>query len=74
MLVVAALAIVDSGPGPLSLDRALGMERSGALWALAALGAGLAGPRILERLSAAEEDAPAPAESPRFQREPAPAA
>ena len=40
-----------SGPGP--------------LWALAALGAGLAGPRLLERLAPAEEDAPAPAEPPR---------
>jgi putative oxidoreductase len=75
-LVVAAVAIADAGPGPISLDRVLGTERSGPLWALAALGAGLAGPRLLERLAPPAE-APAP-EPPRFTREqeaqPAPAA
>jgi putative oxidoreductase len=55
-LIAAAFAIADTGPGPLSLDRALGTEKSGPLWALAALAAGLAGPRLVERL------APAPAE------------
>jgi putative oxidoreductase len=54
-LIAAVTALADVGPGPLSLDRVLGTERSGPLWALAALGAGLAGPRLLERL------APAPA-------------
>ncbi len=68
-LAAAAVVIADIGPGPLSLDRALGTERSGPLWALAALGAGLAGPRLLERLAPAQEDAPAPAEPPRFTRE-----
>jgi len=68
-LVVAAVALADLGPGPLSLDRALGTERSGALWALAALGAGLAGPRLVERLAPAEEEAPAPDEPSRFTRE-----
>ena len=71
-LAAAAVVIADLGPGPLSLDRALGSERSGPLWALAALGAGLAGPRLLERLAPAEEDAPAPAEPPRFTRDEAP--
>ncbi len=56
-LVVAAVAIADAGPGPVSLDRVLGTERSGPLWALAALGAGLAGPRLLERLRAARRGA-----------------
>ena len=55
-LIAAAFALADTGPGPLSLDRALGIEKSGPLWALAALGAGLAGPRLVERL------APAPTE------------
>ncbi|HTE61169.1 MAG TPA: DoxX family protein [Solirubrobacteraceae bacterium] len=62
-LIAAAIALADSGPGPLSLDRALGTERSGTLWALAALGAGLVGPRLLDRIAPppAESAAPAPA-------------
>ena len=46
-LAAAAFALADLGPGPLSLDRALGTERSRPAVALAALGAGLAGPRLL---------------------------
>jgi putative oxidoreductase len=60
-LIAATLALADVGPGAWSLDRALGTERSGALWALAALGAGLAGPRLLERLAPASQPTPAPA-------------
>jgi putative oxidoreductase len=71
-LATAAFALADTGPGPWSLDRALGTERSGALWALAALGAGLAGPRLIARLAPADEP---PAEPQRFEREaPQPAA
>ena len=58
-LAGAALLLADAGPGPLSLDRALGTELRGTLVALAALGAGLAGPLLLERL-APSEPAPAP--------------
>jgi putative oxidoreductase len=43
VLTAAALAIAAEGPGDLSLDHALGTERSGVGVALAALGAGLAG-------------------------------
>jgi putative oxidoreductase len=43
LLAVAALSLADSGPGPWSLDAALGTELSGPGWALAALGAGAAG-------------------------------
>lgn len=43
VLTAAALAIAAEGPGDLSLDHALGTERTGAGVALAALGAGLAG-------------------------------
>jgi putative oxidoreductase len=57
-LICAAFALADTGPGPISLDRALGTERSGPLWALAALAAGLAGPRLVERLAPAEVEAP----------------
>ena len=43
LLAVAALALTDTGPGAPSLDSALGIERSGPGWMLAALGAGAAG-------------------------------
>lgn len=67
VLAVAALAIADTGPGPWSLDHALGTEKSGPGWALAALAAGLAGPRLLERL--APDPEPAQPEPQRFMRE-----
>ena len=41
------------------------MKLHGPLWALAALGAGLAGPKLLERAAPAPEPEPA-----RFEREP----
>ena len=66
-LVAAALVLADSGPGPLSLDEKLGLRMSGPLWAIAALGAGLAGPRIVERLAP-----PAEPEPPATQQESAP--
>jgi putative oxidoreductase len=65
-LIASAFALADTGPGPWSLDRALGTERSGPFWALAALGAGLAGPRLLESAALAKE------EPTRFTREAAP--
>ena len=43
VLAVAALALAFIGPGSLSLDAIVGFERSGALWGIAALLAGLAG-------------------------------
>jgi putative oxidoreductase len=60
-LIAAAVALADTGPGPISLDRALGTERSGPPWALAALAAGLAGPRLMQRLAPAS---PPPAAAP----------
>ena len=60
-VVAGAFLLADAGPGPVSLDRALGTEKTGLLVALAALGAGLAGPRLIERL-APSETAPAPAQ------------
>jgi putative oxidoreductase len=60
-LMAGAFLLADVGPGPVSLDRALGTELRGPLVALAALGAGLAGPIVMERLAA---DAPAPAPAP----------
>jgi|SRR5215207_254874 len=71
VLAASALAIADTGPGPLSLDRALGIEKSGPGWALAALAAGLAGPRLVQRITPAPDSTqPEPA---RFMHEPEPA-
>jgi putative oxidoreductase len=43
VLIAAVVALAELGPGELSLDRALGQERSGPKWALAALAAGALG-------------------------------
>jgi putative oxidoreductase len=43
VLIAAALALVDAGPGSLSLDGARGRERTGPGWTLAALSAGIIG-------------------------------
>jgi putative oxidoreductase len=42
-LIAAVAALVESGPGAPSVDRALSIERRGAAWALASLAAGAAG-------------------------------
>jgi putative oxidoreductase len=73
-LGAAAFALADTGPGAWSVDRALGWKLHGPVWALAALAAGLAGPRLIERFAPQPEQ---PAEPPRFVRDteqqPAPA-
>ncbi len=43
VLIAAALALVETGPGKLSLEAKLGREHSGAGWVLAALTAGSLG-------------------------------
>src|SRR3954453_22024253 len=43
VLIAAVFAIVEQGPGPVSLDQALGIERSGLALALATVGAATAG-------------------------------
>ena len=42
-LIAAVTALVECGPGSVSLDRALGLESKGSAWALASLAAGAAG-------------------------------
>jgi len=42
VLIAAALLIAEEGPGPVSLDAVLGIERKGAGWALGALVLGAA--------------------------------
>jgi putative oxidoreductase len=58
VIIGTVLAITEVGPGPLSLDAALGRERSGTGWALAALVAGVGGSAVL--LRDWERPAPAP--------------
>ncbi|MGI8556939.1 MAG: DoxX family protein [Solirubrobacteraceae bacterium] len=43
VLIAALLALVDGGPGKVSLDGRLGIHDTGAAWAVAALAAGIAG-------------------------------
>ena len=58
-LIAAAAALVESGPGSPSVDRALGIEARGSLWAAAALAAGAAGSQLVieqgRRISEQEE-------------------
>ncbi|HWF33604.1 MAG TPA: DoxX family protein [Solirubrobacteraceae bacterium] len=67
VLIAAALAIAEVGPGPLSLDAARGKEREGSGWALAALAAGIAGAagaHLLNGTSSAPEPAQSSPEAP----------
>lgn len=61
VLIAAALALAEAGPSELSLDAALGRERSGPGWALAALAAGALGAVAVHLLAARY---PAPLASP----------
>jgi putative oxidoreductase len=56
-VIAAVLAVVDAGPGALSLDAALGTERKGTGWALASLIAGVGGAALLLK----DWERPAPA-------------
>ena len=60
VLIAAVLALAEVGPGELSLDHALGRERSGPGWALAAAAIGVAGAVGAHQLAAAYPEAPAP--------------
>ena len=62
VLIAAALALVEVGPGGLSLDAALGRERSGSGWTLLALTAGTLG-AVGAHLVAAAAPAPPDTES-----------
>jgi putative oxidoreductase len=63
VLIAAALAIAELGPGPLSLDAARGRERGGSRWALAALAGGVAGALGAHLASSSQAaQAPAPAQ------------
>jgi putative oxidoreductase len=57
-IIGAALVIAEVGPGPISLDAALGIEHKGTGWALIALLAGVGGSTLLLR----DWERPVPAE------------
>jgi putative oxidoreductase len=61
VLIAAALAFAENGPGEISLDHALGIERKGLLTGLAA--AGLGGVAAYATLRAADAHAPADADT-----------
>ena len=46
VLIATVFAITDLGPGHFSLDRALGVEHSGPVWATTAVGLGAAAPVV----------------------------
>jgi putative oxidoreductase len=73
VMIAAALAIAEAGPGPLSLDAARGHERAGSGWALAALLAGVVG-ALGAYASAAGQPAPAPVAAQDSSPDAAPAA
>jgi putative oxidoreductase len=47
VLIAAVAALVEAGPGELSLDHLLGIERKGPAWALAVVGAGAVGSTLI---------------------------
>ncbi len=51
VLIAALLALVEAGPGDLSVDSALGRVRAGAPWAAFAFGAGALGAEAVEILA-----------------------
>jgi putative oxidoreductase len=61
LLAVGALALTETGPGAPSLDSALGLERSGPGWTLAAVAAGAAGSAMAISMGQRQ---PAPAAAP----------
>jgi putative oxidoreductase len=70
VIIATVLAIAENGPGPVALDAALGSERNGIGWALAALVAGVGVSTLLLR----DWERPAPAEEPQQAEQPATAA
>jgi putative oxidoreductase len=66
VLIASLAALTETGPGDLSLDRLLGTERSGPVWAMAALATGVGAAFAAMALgargsSSAEQEAAGPA-------------
>jgi putative oxidoreductase len=72
LLAAAALALTETGPGAPSLDSALGLERRGRVWTLAALGAGAAGSAMAISMGRQQPAEPAPAAPATPEAPPAP--
>ncbi len=64
VLVAAVIALTEVGPGDVSLDHALGTERSGPGWALLALAAGAAGSAGAHYLAESHPAPPPPPAAP----------
>jgi putative oxidoreductase len=64
LLAAAALALTETGPGEPSLDAALGVERSGPGWTIAALSAGAVGSAMAISMGRRQPAAPATPEAP----------
>jgi putative oxidoreductase len=64
VLIAAVLALAEVGPGSLSLDHALGSERSGPGAALAAAAIGVAGALGAHQLAQAHPEPPPPPAAP----------
>ncbi len=63
-LIACLLALVDGGPGGLSVDAALGLEETGPSWAVAALAAGAVGSTVVVQAGRAQASAEAAAGDP----------
>jgi putative oxidoreductase len=59
-LIAAVSALVETGPGSPSVDGALGIERKGTGWTIAALAAGAAGSALAVEAAKRFEDEPEP--------------
>jgi putative oxidoreductase len=62
VIILALLALVEAGPGPISLDAVKGCERSGTAWALASLAAGGLGAGAVHAAASAAAPPAPPAE------------
>jgi putative oxidoreductase len=69
VLIASVIALAEMGPGPLSLDARLGIEKKGAFWALGAVAAGAAGATAAALVSKAQP-APQPEPEPELADEP----
>ncbi len=61
VLIAALLALVEEGPGDVSLDSALGMEKTGPAWALGALALGTGASALTIEMGRREAPAATPA-------------